>query len=209
MSLFFDIGAHIGNWALSNIHLCDKIISVEASPITFKKLVQNCKHDNIILLNYAVCNNDNKDICFYHADSSTISTLNEDWLKNKNSRFYNYTNYNKIICKSITIDKLIEQYGEPDLIKIDVESAEDQCLSSLTKQVKLICFEWASEFINIAFNCIDYLDKLGYTQFYIQLNSDAYTFRPQNNDFYDILTIKENLLKTKPKKDFGMIWCKP
>ncbi len=49
--MFFDIGANIGNWSLSNVNLCDKIIAIEASPITYKKLVNNCKNDKIILLN--------------------------------------------------------------------------------------------------------------------------------------------------------------
>lgn len=33
--MFFDIGSNIGSWALANIDYCDKIISIEASPITF------------------------------------------------------------------------------------------------------------------------------------------------------------------------------
>ncbi len=47
--LFFDIGSNIGSWSLENITRCDKIISVEASPITFRKLVNNCKNDKIIV----------------------------------------------------------------------------------------------------------------------------------------------------------------
>ena len=43
--MYFDIGSNIGEFSQ-----CDKIISIEASPITFKSLVDNCKNDNIILL---------------------------------------------------------------------------------------------------------------------------------------------------------------
>ena len=38
MSLVFDIGANIGNWTKSNLHTYNKIISIEASEKTFKKL---------------------------------------------------------------------------------------------------------------------------------------------------------------------------
>jgi FkbM family methyltransferase len=102
--MYFDIGANIGNWSLSNIGLCDKIIAIEASPITFTKLVYNSKNDKIILLNYAVCNNNGNDITFYHADCDTLSTINKDWLTKDISRFYNYTEYIEISCKTITID---------------------------------------------------------------------------------------------------------
>jgi FkbM family methyltransferase len=203
-TMLFDIGSNIGNWSLANVNLCNKIICVEASPITFKKLVKNCKHDKIILLNYAVCNNEN-DITFYQADNDVLSTINKDWLTNNSSRFCN-TKYKEIICKTITIDKLIQQYGLPDLIKIDVEGGEYECILSLTQKIPL-CFEWASEVNNITFNCIDYLFKMNYKQYYIQY-SDNYTFRPNDNDYYDIDTIKTKLSNTIPKVDWGMIWCK-
>jgi len=204
--MFFDIGSNIGNWALSNITNCNKIISIEASPKTFSRLVTNCKNDKIILLNYAVCNNNGNDIIFYQADCDVLSTINKDWLTSDTSRFYNQP-YTEITCKTISIDKLIEHYGVPDLIKIDVEGGEYECISSLTQKVNLLCFEWASETNKITFMCIDYLFNLGYMHFYIQ-NCDNYLFRPQHNDYYDIYTIKTKLLNTIPKTDWGMIWCK-
>ena len=204
--MYFDIGSNIGNWSLSNICLCDKIISIEASPITFKKLVNNCKNDKIILLNYAVCNNNGENITFYQAEWDTLSTINKDWLTNDTSRFCNHP-YTEITCETITIDKLIEQYGLPDLIKIDVEGGEFECIKSLTRKVNLLCFEWASETNTITINCIDYLYNIGYTQYYMQM-CDEYLFRPQDNDFYDINTIKTKLSNTIPKQDCGMIWCK-
>jgi FkbM family methyltransferase len=204
--MYFDIGANIGKWSLANINQCKKIITIEASPITFNKLVDNCKNDKIILLNYAVCNNNGNDITFYQAESDTLSTINKEWLTAESSRFYNHR-YTEINCKTITIDKLIEQYGLPDMIKIDVEGGEYECICSLTQKVKLLCFEWASETNIITFNCIDYLYNLGYTQYYIQIFDD-YSFRPQDNDFYDINTIKTKLSNTIPKEDWGMIWCK-
>lgn len=204
--MYFDIGSNIGKWALSNIEGCDKIISIEASPITFKKLVDQCKHDRIILLNYAVCNNDGNDITFYQAECDVLSTINKDWLTSDTSRFNNYK-YTEITCKTITIDNLIKHFGLPDLIKIDVEGGEYECICSLTQKVKLLCFEWASETNTITYNCIDYLHNLGYTQYYIQ-NEDNYVFRPNDNDFYDINTTKRYLSMTVPKHDWGMIWCK-
>uniref|UniRef100_A0A6C0JGS6 Methyltransferase FkbM domain-containing protein n=1 Tax=viral metagenome TaxID=1070528 RepID=A0A6C0JGS6_9ZZZZ len=204
--MYFDIGSNIGLWSLENINLCEKIISIEASPITFNGLLNTCKNDKIILLNYAVCNNNSNDITFYQADNHVLSTINKDWLTKDTSRFCNHP-YTEITCKTITIDKLIELYGLPELIKIDVEGGEYECITSLTQKVKLLCFEWASEVNDINFKCIDYLLNLGYTQFYIQYY-DCYSFRPKDTDFYDISTIKTKLLNTIPKEDWGMIWCK-
>lgn len=205
--MFFDIGANVGNWTLSNINNCEKIISVEASPITYNKLKNNCKRsDKIIPINYAVCNNNGNDIKFYIAKCDTLSTINRDWLDNKTSRFYG-TEYKEINCKTITIDNLIKEYGTPNLIKIDVEGGEYDCISSLTQKVDLLCFEWASEVNHITFKCLDHLFSIGFTKFYIQ-SEDNYTFRPQDNDFKDITVVKRILLSTIPKIHWGMIWCK-
>lgn len=204
--MFFDIGANVGKWSLANINTCDKIIAVEASPTTYNVLVKHTDHNtNIVCVNYAVCNSDKEYIDFYNCSADTLSTINKDWLDSANSRFYNKYNYNIITCKTITIDKLIEEYGKPELIKIDVEGGEFECLSSLTQKINHLCFEWASETNHITFNCIDYLQSLGYNEFAIQFE-DNYLYRPQCYTNIDI--VKEQLHKTTPKKEWGMIWAK-
>lgn len=204
--MFFDIGANIGKWSLNNIKYTDKIIAVEASPSTFIKLQKLCNDKNIILLNYAVCNNDGKDITFYNCNCDVLSTLNRDWLTDKKSRFYN-NKYNEVICKTITIDNLIKNYGVPELIKIDVEGGEYECIKSLTIKVNQICFEWASETNDITFKCLNYLKELGFKEFYVQ-NEDNYLFRPNENEYYDIDNTFKILNNSTPKVDWGMIWCK-
>ena len=63
--MYFDIGSNIGNWSLVNINKCNKIISIEASPITF--IIFNsyfCADLNVqrcILLNFL----DNPGCCIY------------------------------------------------------------------------------------------------------------------------------------------------
>ena len=189
--MFFDIGANIGKWSLSNVNSCEKIIAIEASPNTFKRLVNNIVgNKKIIPLSYAVCNSDKEFIEFYNCSADTLSTINKDWLDSEKSRFYKQYNYNVINCKTI---------------KIDVEGGEFECLSSLTQKVKNICFEWASETNDITFKCLDYLKNLGYNDFSIQLQ-DNYTYRPE---FYnDINSVNAILYKTTPKKEWGMIWAK-
>lgn len=203
--MFFDIGANVGRWAIANIDQTDRIVAVEASPITFLSLTHSCKHPKITLLNYAVCANSGEDVVFYHAMYDTLSTLNKSWLTDETSRFYNVP-FHEVRCKPISLDRMIEEYGVPDLIKIDVEGGEYECISSLTRKAKTICFEWASETNSITLRCIDHLATLGYTRFFIQ-SEDAYTFRPQESQFYDRETITHKLTETVPKQDWGMIWC--
>jgi FkbM family methyltransferase len=70
--MYFDIGCHLGYWSIKNINNCNKIIAVEASPITFDFLKKNCNNDKITILNYAVCDNNLEDIDFYHAKNNLL-----------------------------------------------------------------------------------------------------------------------------------------
>jgi len=206
--LCFDIGANIGKWSLANNDKYDKIIAIEASPDTYEKLQKNVelyKLHKCICLNYAVCNNDNKDVTFYISQFDTLSSLNKDWF-HENSRFNN-TKYYAITCKSITLDRLIELYGIPDLIKVDVEGGEYQTISSLSIKTPLLCFEWASELRDIIRQCLDKLYTLGYSQFHIQYQ-DAYTYIPQESAYISLNNVIAELEKTTPKEHWGMIWAK-
>jgi FkbM family methyltransferase len=204
--MYFDIGANIGQWALANVNNCDKIVAVEASPFTFRELINNCKNNKIVLVNRAVCNNNGNDITFYQANCNVLSTINKNWLTDETSRFNNEP-YNEITCKTITIDSLIEKFGVPKLIKIDVEGGEYSCVTSLTQKVETLCFEWASEVNDITFNCLNYLITLGFKKFYLQFE-DNYIFIPNECEYYEIDVIKEKLKNTTPKLHWGMVWCK-
>ena len=206
--LVFDIGANIGLRSLANVDSYDKIISIEAVPAVFSKLQDNCKNSRIVCLNYAVCNSNSDDVVFYECVNDVLSTLNKDWLASPSSRFHHHPSaYKAITCKAITLDRLIEMHGLPSLIKIDVEGGEYECISSLTHKVDLLCFEWASEVNDITFKCLDYLLSIGFKKFSIQ-DGDCYTYRPLENKYYDMTDTKSKLSNTKPKEDWGMIWCK-
>jgi hypothetical protein len=111
-------------------------------------------------------------------------------------------------CKTITLDKLVDIYGIPELIKIDVEGGEYECVSSLTRKVNNLCFEWASETHEVTFKCLDHLHSIGFTKFYIQYE-DNYTYRPIEEQYItDLYSIKTSIRETRPKIDWGMVWCK-
>jgi hypothetical protein len=215
-SLYFDIGANVGKWCLENIKRCEKIIALEPSKDTYEKLIKNCTGKNIMCLNYAVSNENKEEIDFYECKNSTqISTINKNWLCSKTSRFYG-TEYIKVSCKTIKLDNLIEKYGMPDLIKIDVEGAEHLVISSLKQKVKTLCFEWAQEFPLVTRNSINLLIKIGFTKFYIEVGG-SWNFVPKEEEYTSDLKFIENELKvdrTKINKKgkvipaWGMIWAK-
>jgi FkbM family methyltransferase len=203
--LLFDIGSNIGSWTLNNYKDNTKIICVEASKNTFKTLVSNTSSKNISCLNYAVTSTLDETVDFFECSTDVLSTLDEDWLKDPKSRFGNKVQYTKTKVPTITIDKLISEYGIPNLLKVDVEGAEDIVLKSLTQKIKIVCFEWAAEWNDKTFNAINHLEFLGYNKFHIQ-DGDMYTYRPNEYELNKDQLISNLKLKV-PKNDWGMVWC--
>ena len=163
-------------------------------------------------MNYAVSNKNQKGIDFY--EHGSLSTINKNWLCSENSRFYG-RKYIKTTCETIRLDKLIKQYGIPDLIKIDVEGAENLVISSLTQKVKTLCFEWAREFPLITKHSINHLIKIGFTKFYVHLNGNL-SFVPKEEEYTEDLRIIEEKLNTnEPTVNlkgmiipaWGMVWA--
>lgn len=204
--LIFDIGANIGRYSVENAK-DNVIISVEASLKTYNILKESVKRfSNITPLHYAVTPGNSPFIQFYECSTAnTLSTLNKEWLSHPTSRFANFKNaIHEVTVPARTIDSLIKEYGMPDLIKVDVEGAEHIVLQSLTQKVPLLCFEWASEWVEQNKVCIRHLASLGFSKFHIQMG-DSYTYRPTSYG-YTVDSIVKCMDTFTPKKEWGMIW---
>lgn len=206
--LIFDIGANVGKYTLVKSDIPNsKIIAIEAEPNIFNRLKTNTEHLNdVILLNCAISNSDKEFVDFYSCSIDVISTMNLDWLIDERSRFGDYNkNINKIKVRTRTIDSLIDEYGDPDLIKIDVEGNEHNVVTSLSRKTNgVVCFEWAAEWIEENILCVNHLINLGYSNFHVQMG-DAYDYEPIEYE-YDGEQLIEKFKTFVDKVDWGMIW---
>jgi FkbM family methyltransferase len=207
--LIFDIGANIGRYSLTfAVNPENTIISVEASPNTFNMLKINMSpFTNVTPLEYAVSDSKEPYITFYNCQSDTLSTLDINWLTSSESRFGDHQGrFSPIQVKAITLDALIEKYGVPDILKIDVEGAEEQVIRSLSKKVPILLFEWAAEWKDSLKLAIDHLTSLGFTKFHVQ-KEDKYSYYPLDFDLTSD-QCKQVLEASVNKVDWGMIWAK-
>lgn len=163
--ILFDVGANKGDAVLAGLKLGYKVIALEPAPRVFKDLVSNFIYNpNVIPLKLAVSSTDNDQIEFYEAEEDGLSSINKDWLTSDQMP-YNGKPFRSIYATTITIDKLSEIYGVPDLIKIDVEGAEWHVFKGINKKYGRIVFEWTRETINEHVEQLKYLKSLGYTEY--------------------------------------------
>jgi hypothetical protein len=102
---------------------------------------------------------------------------------------------------------MIELYGQPNHIKIDVEGYEHIAIKGLTKKQKGISFEWHEEFFfTQTIEIIDHLRSLGYAKFNFT-TSNSHDDIPSEYFTWDDLKM-EDIIIAKNKTKMGMIYCK-
>lgn len=163
--VLFDIGANRGDAVKAGLDLgYDKIIALEPAPRVFKDLVCNFIYSpSVVPLKFAVSDTNDEIIEFYEALEDGLSSINIDWLTAEGMP-YRGKEFRTIKATTITIDRLVELYGEPDLIKIDVEGAEWSVLKGINSKYGKLAFEWTD--VTVAAHILElvYLESLGYSE---------------------------------------------
>ena len=154
--IYFDIGANIGNRIEPIIDKNIKIIAVEPQPKCINVLKKKFGDKITIIKNGVGRKEEVKTM--YISNAHTISSFSQDWIDatKKSGRFSQYEWNKEIQIEMTTLDILINKYGTPKFIKIDVEGFELDVLNGLTKAVEYISFEYTfPERKQAMINCID------------------------------------------------------
>jgi FkbM family methyltransferase len=219
LPLFFDIGANRGDATVVALALGYDVIAVEPSRI-YAELVKNFIYDpRVTPIKFAVSDKNNERVEFYEAAEDGLSTLNKDWLTSPDMP-YNGKPFWTTYAHTITIDTLAEIYGEPDLIKIDVEGAEWSVFNGMIRKYKMLTFEWTQETIDEHQKQLHYLAALGYTevapQFIVHhleeptqwydIDQDLWAWRDTNAKAWETDGWKTAGLR--PTADVGMCWVR-
>lgn len=224
--LFFDIGANRGDAVIAGLNRGYKVIALEPAPKVYKDLVANfIYNDNVVPIKMAVSDTDGNEIEFYECVEDGLSTTEKSWLVDS-SMPYSGKDYRTIKAITITIDTLVKIYGQPNLIKIDVEGAEWSVFNGMTKYYGPLTFEWTKETIHEHNKQLDYLYKLGYRKYSPQFIEhhlqEPITWYPLSPNSYETLALnnwiednqeaweKENwkVSGLRPTADVGMCWVK-
>lgn len=181
MYLIFDIGTNEGEWTEKMMGRDPSIKFVCVEPQEQLTNTLNFKFSTLVSLgkikiyNKAVSNEEGM-INLYPANHHSIATTSEDFRNNScfaasekmiNGKMFkdHYSYSDPIQVETITLDRLIEENGVPDLLKLDVEGHEYEALLGLTQKVPLVTFEWHEPLRDKVLKAVEHLSTLGFTEF--------------------------------------------
>jgi FkbM family methyltransferase len=223
MKLLFDIGANRGDATVAGVEKGYKVIALEAAPRVFAELVRNFIYDpNVVPLRLAVGEKVGKRLEFYECVEDGLSTLEKSWLTDPKMPYYG-KEFRTISVNTCTVDWLVEKYGQPDLIKIDVEGAEWQVLRGMSKHSGKLALEWTQETMAEHNKQLQYLSSIGYTEYRLQFiedhllepeeewlpikkRVDLEKDRASKKDWWTAEGWKRSNLR--PTADVGMLWVR-
>ena len=159
-SLCFDIGANLGDRTKIFLDLGAEVVSVEPVTATFEKLsIQYSDNHRVKLMHKAIGSaHSRKEI--HVANVSDVSTLSTVFIREyANQKEHNLKWDNTEMVDVITLDNLIEEFGEPAFCKIDVEGYELEVLIGLSKPINALSFEYNARLKSMALECLNELDR--------------------------------------------------
>jgi FkbM family methyltransferase len=183
-SLIFDIGCHIGEDSDFYLKKGFKVVAVEANPVLCaelrKRFSQQIDNGDFTLIESAIAEHDGE-VTFYVDSKNTIWGTIRSEMADRNAALGAISE--KVVVPSITFASLLNQYGIPYYLKIDIEGADQLCLDGLmefSERPKFVSIE--SEIASLSNIRLEIrtLEKLGYTKFQIVDQAQIPDQKPPN-----------------------------
>lgn len=168
-SVAFDIGANHGERTAAFRSLGARVVAVEPQSACVAELRERFARegDSVEVVACAVAEQPGH-VTLRINESDVLSSMAHDWIERTEAsgRFEGLSQWTgEERVEAVTLDALVDRYGVPDFCKVDVEGAEPQVFSGLTRPLRVVSYEFAAEALEPALWCLGRLEELGAAAF--------------------------------------------
>jgi FkbM family methyltransferase len=170
--LVFDVGANLGQKTAIFVSLGARVVSIEPERRCCEYLRKRFgASDRVTVVNVAVSDEPGRLELFVNPQTPEISTLDRAWLTDGPDK----DKAGQVEAQSVdvvTLTQLIERFGVPDYVKLDVEGFESKVLRGLKVPVGNLSFEFHADNVGEVAERCGIVDALGrYTYNFTRANT--------------------------------------
>jgi FkbM family methyltransferase len=143
-ALVFDIGANVGMLAEVFCTVGATVVAVEPNADCVRHIQLSYANLPIQALQMVAGSRNGVATIHMSDERDDMSSLSDDWIATMRKRHGEFARLwaRDVTVPMLTLDALVEHYGTPYFIKIDVEGAEESVLDGLSVQPPLLSFEF-------------------------------------------------------------------